>query len=101
MPATTLVRDVMTTTSRRCVPISRSPTRPTSSPTHKFGAMPVVDAEGHLVGIFQDTDLIVSEARVHVPTYLSILGVVGPAAGRRCRISKRSSTRSRARRSAR
>jgi CBS domain-containing protein len=39
-----------------------------------FGAMPVVDAEGQLVGLLRDEDLIVSEARLHVPTAISFLG---------------------------
>ena len=39
-----------------------------------IGAAPVVDADGKLVGLLRDEDLIVSEARLHVPTVISFLG---------------------------
>jgi CBS domain-containing protein len=50
-----------------------------------IGAMPVVDADGALVGLLRDEDLIVSEARLHVPTVISFLGadIVLPSALRR------------------
>jgi CBS domain-containing protein len=35
---------------------------------------PVVDSNGVLVGLLDDSDLIVSEARVHGPTAIEILG---------------------------
>jgi len=35
---------------------------------------PVVDASGRLIGLLDDTDLILSEARVHAPTTIEILG---------------------------
>jgi CBS domain-containing protein len=40
----------------------------------QIGAAPVVDAAGKLVGLLRDEDLIVSEARLHVPTVISFLG---------------------------
>jgi CBS domain-containing protein len=40
----------------------------------KIGAAPVVDADGKLVGLLRDEDLIVSEANLHVPTAISFLG---------------------------
>ena len=43
--------------------------------------MPVVDADGTFVGLLRDEDLIVSEARVHVPTYLILLGTSVPLPG--------------------
>jgi CBS domain-containing protein len=81
MPATTLVRDVMTPSVVTLRPEQSVAEAADQLADHKFGAMPVIDSEGHLVGIFQDTDLIVSEARVHVPTYLSVLGVSVPLPG--------------------
>ena len=39
-----------------------------------FGAAPVVDDAGKVVGLLRDEDLIVSEARLHVPTVISFLG---------------------------
>jgi CBS domain-containing protein len=40
----------------------------------KIGAAPVVTTEGSLVGLLRDEDLILSEANVHVPTVISVLG---------------------------
>ncbi|HYV59757.1 MAG TPA: CBS domain-containing protein [Acidimicrobiia bacterium] len=74
MPDTTAVREVMT---RDVVTL-----RP-DQPVHEaadvlagksIGAAPVVDAGGKLVGLLRDEDLIVSEARLHVPTVISFLG---------------------------
>ncbi len=39
-----------------------------------IGAAPVTDADGKLVGLLRDEDLIVSEARLHVPTVITFLG---------------------------
>jgi CBS domain-containing protein len=75
MPATTLVREVMTPkvmTLRADQPIADAADEMAH---HKFGAMPVVDDAGKLLGLLRDEDFIVSEARVHVPTYISLLGV--------------------------
>ena len=49
---------------------------------HAIGAMPVVDESGALVGLLRDEDLIVSEARLHVPTVISFLSaeIVLPSA---------------------
>lgn len=46
-----------------------------------IGAAPVVDGDGKLVGLLRDEDLIVSEARLHVPTVITFLGadLVWPA----------------------
>jgi CBS domain-containing protein len=41
---------------------------------HGFGAAPVVDDDGRIVGLLRDEDLIVSEARLHVPTVITFLG---------------------------
>ena len=40
---------------------------------HRIGAAPVVDG-GKLVGLLRDEDLIVSEAKLHVPTVIQFLG---------------------------
>jgi CBS domain-containing protein len=40
----------------------------------QIGAAPVVDDSGKIVGLLRDEDLIVSEARLHVPTVISFLG---------------------------
>ena len=41
---------------------------------HRFGAVPVVDGGGRLVGMLRDDDLIVSEARLHLPTVFELFG---------------------------
>jgi CBS domain-containing protein len=38
------------------------------------GGAPVVDENGALVGLLEDDDLIVQDARLHIPTVISVLG---------------------------
>ena len=38
-----------------------------------FGAAPVVDADAKIVGLLRDEDLLISEARLHLPTTIAIL----------------------------
>jgi CBS domain-containing protein len=81
MPATTLVRDVMTAkvvTLRPDQPIAEAAD---TLAADRYGAAPVVDATGHLLGLLRDEDLIVSEARVHVPTFINLLGAAIPLPG--------------------
>lgn len=81
MPSTTHVRDVMTSdvaTLRPDQPIAEAADALAEG---RYGAMPVVDASGALVGLLRDEDLIASEARVHVPTYLMLLGTSVPVPG--------------------
>ena len=42
---------------------------------------PVVDENGRLVGLLDDDDLIVAEARLHAPTTIEILGAYIPLPG--------------------
>jgi len=42
---------------------------------HGIGAAPVVDDAGAVVGLLRDEDLLATEARLHVPTTIAILGV--------------------------
>src|SRR3954471_17830479 len=41
---------------------------------HGIDAAPVVDADGMVVGMLSNSDLIVQESRLHFPTLLSFLG---------------------------
>src|ERR1700741_5275535 len=70
-----LVRDVMTTNVVTLNPDDAVTDAADKLAEHGYGAMPVVDENGRLLGLFRDSDLIVSEARVHVPTFFSIPGV--------------------------
>jgi CBS domain-containing protein len=81
MAASTLVRDVMTSSVVTLRPDQAFGDAADQMAAHKFGAMPVVDEDGVLVGLLRDSDLIVSEARVHVPTFLNILGASIPLPG--------------------
>ncbi len=38
-----------------------------------IGAAPVVDDDGRIVGLLRDQDLILGEARIHVPTTIALL----------------------------
>jgi CBS domain-containing protein len=81
MPSTTPVRDVMTkivATLRPDLPIAAAADAMAEG---RYGAMPVVDGDGTFVGLLRDEDLIASEARVHVPTYLMLLGTSVPLPG--------------------
>lgn len=42
---------------------------------------PVVDDDGRLLGVLDDSDLLLSEARVHAPTAIEILGAYIPMPG--------------------
>ena len=81
MPTDTLVRDVMST--------NLFATRPDASVNDAadllaekgIASLPVIDETGKLVGILRDDDLIASEARVHVPTFINFLGLGMPFPG--------------------
>lgn len=40
---------------------------------HGIGAAPVADAGGKVLGLLRDEDLLISEARLHLPTTIAIL----------------------------
>lgn len=40
----------------------------------RIGSLPVLDADGKLVGLVTEGDLIMQDAKVHFPTYLHLLG---------------------------
>ena len=48
---------------------------------HGYSGAPVTDADGALVGLLDDADLIVSEARLHGPTIIEFLGAYLPLPG--------------------
>lgn len=73
MPSTTPVRAVMTAEVVTLRPDASIEEAADVLATHGIGAAPVVDG-GRVVGVLRDEDLIVSEARLHVPTVISFLG---------------------------
>jgi CBS domain-containing protein len=81
MPSTTPVRDVMTSEVATLRPDQPIAAAADALADGRYGAMPVVDADGKFVGLLRDEDLIASEARVHVPTYLMLLGTSVPLPG--------------------
>ena len=76
MPRSTLVQDVMTpladVVSFR--PEDRVEDAARRLADRGLGGGPVVDDAGRVVGVLSDDDLIVQEARLHVPTVISVLG---------------------------
>ena len=75
MPGPTLVRDVMSTPVVTLRPDDTVEHAADVLAEKNVGSLPVVDDEGKLVGILRDDDLIASEARVHVPTFINFLGL--------------------------
>lgn len=81
MPGSTLVRDVMSTPVVTLGPDDKVEHAADLLAEKNVGSLPVVDDEGKLVGILRDDDLIASEARVHVPTFINFLGLAMPFPG--------------------
>ena len=74
MPSGTPVRDVMSTKVVTLRPDQSVADAADLLAADRIGAAPVVDAQGNLVGLLRDEDLILSEANVHVPTAITFLG---------------------------
>jgi CBS domain-containing protein len=75
MPGATLVRDVMSAPVTTLHPEVVVEQAADLLAEQNIGSIPVVDDDGKLVGILRDDDLIASEARVHVPTFINFLGL--------------------------
>jgi CBS domain-containing protein len=74
MPRNTLVRQVMTTDVLVFHPGDKIEKAARLLSERKLGGAPVVDDDGALVGLLEDDDLIVQDARLHFPTVISVLG---------------------------
>jgi CBS-domain-containing membrane protein len=81
MPGSTLVRDVMSSAVVTLRPDDKVEHAADVLAAKNVGALPVVDDRGKLLGILRDDDLIASEARVHVPTFINFLGLGMPFPG--------------------
>ena len=60
-------------------PLTVTPDVPVTDAAHLMvekhvGGLPVVDADGALVGLVTEGDLIMQDVKVHFPTYLHLLG---------------------------
>src|SRR5438445_9489140 len=81
MPGATLVRDVMSSPVTTLRPDDKVELAADVLAEKNFGSLPVVDEQGKLAGLLRDDDLIASEARVHVPTFINFLGLGMPFPG--------------------
>jgi CBS domain-containing protein len=52
---------------------------------HRYGALPVVDADGAVVGLLRDDDLLVSQTTLHAPAVISFFSaeLVLPSAAKK------------------
>jgi CBS domain-containing protein len=55
---------------------------------HGVSGAPVVDEDGRLVGLLDDTDLLIADARLHGPTTVQILGANIPLPGEHHRLEE-------------
>lgn len=78
MPSTTPVRDVMTTEVVTLHPEQSFDDAARLLAERGIGAAPVIDADGKVIGLLRDEDLIVSEANLHAPTWFTFLGAEFP-----------------------
>src|SRR5215213_8224961 len=74
MPRNSLVRDVMTTDVLTFRPDDTVESAARALSERSLGGAPVVDADGVVVGLLEDDDLIVQDTRLHMPTVISIFG---------------------------
>jgi CBS domain-containing protein len=74
MPRNVPVREVMTSDVLTFRPDDTVETAARSLSERRLGGAPVVDGDGRVVGMLEDDDLIVQDARLHLPTVISIFG---------------------------
>ena len=75
MPTETPIRDVMTKQVVTLSPEMEIQEAARVLQEHGITGAPVVDESGTFIGMLEDEDLIATEANVHVPTVLNLLGV--------------------------
>jgi len=74
MPRNTLVSKVMTADVVTLSPDDSVEEAARVLSTAHIGGAPVVDSERRLLGMLEDDDLIVQDARIHIPTVVTLLG---------------------------
>lgn len=88
MPSDSPITEVMTTGVVTLRPEQTIEEAVAALAEHGISGAPVVDAGGRLVGLLDDTDLILSEARLHAPTTIEILGAYFPLPGEKHRFEE-------------
>ena len=74
MPRTTPVRQVMTTDVVTFSPDATVESAARLLSERRLGGAPVVDSDGRVLGLLEDDDLIVQDAKLHLPTVITVLG---------------------------
>ncbi|MGI8985164.1 MAG: CBS domain-containing protein [Acidimicrobiales bacterium] len=74
MPRNTLVRDAMTIDVLTFLPTDTIESAARALSERGIGGAPVVDADGTVLGLLEDDDLIVQNTRLHLPTVISVFG---------------------------
>ena len=74
MPRTTPVRQVMTTDVVTFRPETPSRRRPRVLSERHLGGAPWSTPMGRVLGLLEDDDLIVQDAKLHLPTVIPVLG---------------------------
>jgi CBS domain-containing protein len=75
------VTEIMTSPVATLAPDLGVPAAADELAARKVGAMPVVDDDGHFLGLLTDDDLLVADGNVHAPTMFYLLGAVIPLPG--------------------
>jgi CBS domain-containing protein len=81
MPSQTRVSDIMTTDVVTFTRDTSVEDAVQALAARKITGAPVVDDDGRLVGLLDDSDLILSEARIPAPSAIEILGAYIPLPG--------------------
>lgn len=79
------VREIMTTDVVSVMPDTTLEDTLLLLSRHHISGVPVVDEDGRLAGLLDDSDLLVGESRLHGPTTVELLGAWIPIPGERRR----------------
>lgn len=88
MPRETPATQIMTTDVVTLAPDTSVEDAVALLTEHRISGAPVVDSDGRLIGVLDDSDLIVAEARLHAPTVVEILGAYFTLPGERHRFDE-------------
>jgi len=88
MPSDSPITEVMTTGVVTLRPEQTIEEAVATLAERQISGAPVVDGDGRVIGLLDDTDLILSEARLHAPTTIEILGAYFPLPGEKHRFEQ-------------